>query len=190
MDNKLTARIATCNGASWSCLPHSRRCLFASGAGVVADVPAVVGVVAVVVRAVVGATVLGVSVGAVVGVCADAVLSLGADVLPAVGPADRAVAVLSRGADVLPTVGPVGRAVAVVGVGVDAVLGVVVGAVLEAGVGKSSCAGSWNVGALVKMTLVRQRGSGRLRNVGAPVKTCILRRTRTHKGVGLLRTRA
>jgi hypothetical protein len=170
MDNKLTARIATCNGASWSCLPHSRRCLFPSGAGVVADVRAIVGVVAVVVRAVGGATVLDVSVGAVVGVCADAVLSLGADVLPAVG--------------------PVGRAVAVVGVGADAVLGVVVGAVLEAGVGKSSCAGSWNVGALVKMTLVRPRGSGRLRNVGAPVKTCFLRRTRTHKGVGLLRTRA
>ena len=155
MDNKLTARIATCNGASWSCLPHSRRCLFASGAGVVADVRAVVGVVAVVVRAVVGATVLDVSVGAVVGVCADAVLSLGADVLPAVG--------------------PVGRAVAVVGVGADAVLGVVVGAVLEAVVGKSICAGG-PIFVIVRITGVKG--------------TSLARRTRTHKGVGLLRTGA
>ena len=176
MNNKLTARIATCNGASWSCLPHSRRCLFASGAGVVADVRAVVGVVAVVVRAVVGATVLDdVSVGAVVGVCADAVLSLGADVLPAVGPVDRAVAVLSRGADVLPTVGPVDRAVAVVGVGADAVLGVVVGAVLEAVVGKSICAGG-PIFVIVRITGVKG--------------TNLARRTRTHKGVGLLRTGA
>ena len=178
MDNKLTARIATCNGASWSCLPHSRRCLFASGAGVVADVRAVVGVVAVVVRAVVGATVLDVSVGAVVGVCADAVLSLGADVLPAVGPVDRAVAVLIRGADVLPTVGPVGRAVAVVGVGVDAVLGVVVGAVLEAVVG---------AGAVVRDGSC---GCRSLPNVGEPEMTNLARRTRTHKDVGLLRTGA
>ena len=176
MDNKLTARIATCNGASWSCLPHSRRCLFASGAGVVADGRAIiVGVVAVVVRAVVGATVLDVSVGAVVGVCADAVLSLGADVLPAVSPVDRAVAVLSRGADVLPTVGPVGRAVAVVGVGADAVLGVVVGAVLEAVVGKSICAGG-PISVIVRITGVKG--------------TSLARRTRTHKGVGLLRTGA
>ena len=151
MNNKLTARTATCNGASWSCLPHSRRCLFASGAGVVADVPAVVGVVAVVVRAVVGATVLGVSVGA------DAVLGVGV------------------GADVLPAVGPVDRAVAVVGVGADAVLGVVVGTVLEAVVGKSTCAGGMR---------------GILRYVGAPEKTNLARRTRIHKGVGLLRTGA
>ena len=155
MNSKLTARTATCNGASWSCLPHSRRCLFASGAGVVADVRAVVGVVAVVVRAVVGATVLGVSVGAVVGVCADAVLSLGADVLPAVGPVDRAVAV--------------------VGVGADAVLGVVVGAVLEAVVGKSVCAGG-PIFVIVRITGVKG--------------TNLARRTRTHKGVGLLRTGA
>ena len=175
MNNKLTARTATCNGASWSCLPHSRRCLFASGAGVVADVRAIVGVVAVVVRAVVGATVLDVSVGAVVGVRADAVLSLGADVLPAVGPVDRAVAVLSRGADVLPTVGPAGRAVAVVGVGADAVLGVVVGAVLEAVVGKSICAGG-PIFVIVRITGVKG--------------TSLARRTRTHKGVGLLRTGA
>ena len=163
MNNKLTARIATCNGASWSCLPHSRRCFFASGAGVVADVPAVVGVVAVVVR-----------VGAVVGVGADAVLSLGADVLPTVGPVDRAVAVLSLGADVLPAVGPVDRAVAVVGVGADAVLGVVVGAVLEAVVGKSICAGGMLV-IILRITCV----------LGKPN---LARRTRTHKGVGLLCT--
>ena len=171
MTNKLTARTATCNGASWSCLPHSRRCLFASGAGVVADVPAVVGVVAVVVRAVVGAAVLGVSVGAdaVLGVCVRA------DVLPAVGPVDRAVAVLSRGADVLPTVGPVDRAVAVVGVGADAVLGVVVGAVLEAVVGKSICAGG-PIFVIVRITGVKG--------------TNLARRTRSHKGVGLLRTGA
>ena len=156
MNNTLTARTATCNGASWSCLPHSRRCLFASGAGVVADGRAIiVGVVAVVVRAVVGATVLDVSVGAVVGVCADAVLSLGADVLPAVG--------------------PVGRAVAVVGVGADAVLGVVVGAVLEAVVGKSICAGG-PIFVIVRITGVRG--------------TSLARRTRTHKGVELLRTGA
>ena len=151
MKNILTARTATCNGASWSCLPHSRRCLFASGAGVVADVRAVVGVVAVVVRAVVGATVLGVSVGA------DAVLGVGV------------------GADVLPAAGPVDRAVAVVGVGADAVLGVVVGAVLEAVVGKSICAGG-PIFVIVRITGVKG--------------TNLARRTRTHKGVGLLRTGA
>ena len=135
-------------------MPHSRRCLFASGAGVVADVPAVVGVVAVVVRAVVGATVLGVSVGA------DAVLGVGV------------------GADVLPAVGPVDRAVAVVGVGADAVLGVVVGAVLEAVVG---------AGAVVR---AGSCGCRSLPNVGEPEMTNLARRTRTHKGVGLLRTGA
>ena len=144
MDNKLIARTAMCSGASWSCLPHSGRCLFASGARVVVDVPAVVGVVAVVVR-----------LGAVGGVGADAVPSLGTDVLP--------------------TVGPVGRAVAVVGVGADAVLGVVVGAVFEAVVGKSICAGG-PIFVIVRITGVRG--------------TSLARRTRTHKGVGLLRTGA